>query len=171
MQVRDMSRQCRSLRQWYNIFLDIREKRNPLKALIIGYVVIKAILLRYLFGITKLSSYLTLLDNDCTKLVLRIFGAKIGPDCYIDSHIFIHNAHRDFGNLRIGSGCHIGKDTLFDLRSAIIIDDFVTISMRTTIITHFSVGKSSLINLYPRESAPVQIMKNSPAPGFPWTHI
>jgi len=160
MRGRDIARQCRLLRHWYHIFLNIREKRNPLKALIIGYVLIKAILLRYFFGMTKLSSYLTLLDNDCTKLVLRFFGAKIDPNCDVESHIFIHNAQWDFGNLRIGSGCHIGKDTFFDLRSPIIIEDFVTISMRTTIITHFSVGKSSLSNWYTRESAPVRIMRN-----------
>lgn len=160
MRAGDVVRQCRLLRHGYHIFLNLREKRNPLKALIIGYVLFKAIVLRYLFGITKLSSYLTLLDKDCTKFVLRFFGAKISPDCDMESHIFIHNAQRDFGSLRIGRGCHIGKDTFFDLRSPIIIEDFVTISMRTTIITHISVGKSSLSNSYTQESAPVRIMKN-----------
>ena len=160
MKLLDIAQQSHLLRHLYSIFMNIREKRNPLKVLIIGYVLTKALLLRYLFGINKLSSYLSLLDKDCTKFVLKFFGAKIGPDCDIESHIIIHNAKWGFRNLRIGRGCHIGKDTLFDLMSPIIIEDFVTISMRTTILTHLSVGNSNLNNFYPRKSAPVRIMKN-----------
>ena len=44
----------------------------------------------------------------------------------------------------IGDNCHIGKDVFFDLKAPIIIEDSVTISMRTTIITHLDVGKSLL---------------------------
>ena len=147
-------------RKVYRALIILMEKWNPFKFLITAYVLLKSILLRYLFGITKLSSYLTFLDKDCTKLVLRLFGAKIGAECDIESHILIHNARSDFRNLIIGNGCHIGKDTFFDIRAPIIIGDFVTISMRTTITTHISVGQSSLNNRYPRESAPVRINNN-----------
>lgn len=135
-------------------------KCNLLKLLIISYVILKSILLRYLFGINKLSSYVVLLDKDCTKAVLKLFGAKIGANCDIGSNILIHGARSDFRNLRIGNGCHIGKETVFDLRAPIVIEDFVTISLRTTIITHISVGKSYLSKRYPRKALPVRIKNN-----------
>jgi acetyltransferase-like isoleucine patch superfamily enzyme len=140
-----------------HMLLTLRNNWNPLKILVVVFVYYKANILYYLFGIGKLSSYLLQLDEDCTKMVLRAFGATIGKDCYIGSHIFVENAYPNFRNLRIGKGCHIGKDTFFDLRAPIIIEDFVTISMRATIITHISVGKSVLSNWYPKESASVQI--------------
>lgn len=142
------------------VLLAIRDKWNPLQILVIIFVYCKANILYYLFGIGKLSSYLSQLDEDCTKMVLKTFGATIGKDCYIGSHIFVESACPNFRNLRIGNGSHIGKDTFFDMRAPIVIEDFVTISMRTTIITHISVGKSALSNWYPKESASVQIKNN-----------
>ncbi|GAI23955.1 unnamed protein product, partial [marine sediment metagenome] len=121
------------------MILAIRDEWNPFQILVITSVYCKANILYYLFGIDKLSSYLALLDKDCTKMVLKTFGAKIGKDCDIESHILVHNAHPDFRNLKIGNGCHVGKDTFFDLRAPVLVEDLVTISMRTTLITHTSV--------------------------------
>jgi acetyltransferase-like isoleucine patch superfamily enzyme len=44
----------------------------------------------------------------------------------------------------VGDQCHLGKEVFIDLRSQVRIEDRVTISMRTTIITHFDIGQSPL---------------------------
>ncbi len=149
------------MKKCHRIFLYVREKRNPLKVLMLGYVLLKSLLLRYLFGIDKLVSYFPRLDNECTKAVLKLFGAKIGADCFIGSNILIHGARADFRNLRIGNACHIGKETVFDLSAPIVIENCVTIALRATIITHISVGKSLLTDRYHKESAPVRIKNDA----------
>jgi maltose O-acetyltransferase len=71
--------------------------------------------------------------------------------------LHVVNAGADFSNLRIGSHVHIGADTLFDLADRITIEDYATLSMRTTLITHIDVGPGPLKERRPRQTGPVTI--------------
>jgi acetyltransferase-like isoleucine patch superfamily enzyme len=91
--------------------------------------------------------------------ILRLFHAKIGNNCDIESGITIHNC-KNFKNLSIGNNCHIGKDCFFDLRDKIIIDDNVVISMRSIFITHIDMSKSEFTKLFPPKSKDISIRRN-----------
>lgn len=97
-----------------------------------------------LFGFEEVCTCVPFLDKRSTEIVLRMFGASLGENCSIESSLRIHNARVDFSNLMIGNYCHIGKDVFLDLADKIIIEDLVTVSMRTTVITHTDVGRSPL---------------------------
>ena len=100
--------------------------------------------------------------SEQTAWLLRRFGAEIGPGSDVHAPLIVHNALEDYGHLRIGERCHVGKDVFLDLREAIEIEDRVTISMRVTILTHLDVGHSPLgaDSLAPRE-APVRIRRGA----------
>ena len=88
--------------------------------------------------------------------LLRLFGVRIGANARIYTPLHLHNAkHR---HLVIGKNCHIGKDVFLDLSGKINIGDNVTISMRSTLITHFDVGDSPLKYAgYPSEEGDITI--------------
>jgi serine acetyltransferase len=75
--------------------------------------------------------------------VLRANGAQVGPGTRVLAGLVVHNAERDFANLRIGQACHVGREVMVDLMHSIRIGDRVTISMRTMLITHTDVGDSN----------------------------
>jgi acetyltransferase-like isoleucine patch superfamily enzyme len=76
--------------------------------------------------------------------VLRMFGAQIGEACDLEAPLVLHNAHRGYRHLIVGSHCHLGKDVFLDLAERIIIGDRVTVSMRAIILTHVDAGQSPL---------------------------
>jgi len=92
-----------------------------------------------------------------TRAILTQMEAHLAPDCYIENHLFIHNARQNYANLSIGTGSYIGKDCFFDLSDQIIIDSNVVIAMRVTILTHFDAGTSQLSQRLPRMTKPVHI--------------
>ncbi len=73
---------------------------------------------------------------------LRLLGAAVGKNARIYAPLILHNSK--FSNLVIGENCHIGRDVFLDLTDRIEIGDNVTISMRTTLITHFDPGDSAM---------------------------
>ena len=89
--------------------------------------------------------------------VLRRFGARIGDGCDIEAPLLLHNAHRRYTNLTIGSRCHVGKDVFIDIADAVTLGERVTVSMRTVILTHFDAGQSPLAATMPASRAPVTI--------------
>ncbi len=89
--------------------------------------------------------------------ILRQFGATVGHDVSILGPLLIVNAVNSFGHLAIGNGVHIGADTLIDLACPVTIEDYATISMRSTIITHIDVGPGPLKDRRPRAEGPVSI--------------
>ena len=89
--------------------------------------------------------------------ILREYGAKVGDRVMFPGPITVVNAGRDFSNLVIGNDCHIGAETLFDLADRITIEDFATLSMRTTLVTHIDVGRGPLAVRRPRKTGPVHI--------------
>ncbi len=97
---------------------------------------------------------------------LRRYGATIGADPQIHSPLIIHNAGsvpgKEYANLTIGDHCYIGRDVFFDLAERITLEDYVTISMRCTLITHTDVGKrpTELMSL-PASRAPITVRRGA----------
>ena len=89
--------------------------------------------------------------------ILRAFGAQVGEGTRIEGPFLLMNAKDDMSNLRIGSNCYIGPDTIIDLTAPVTIGNRVTLSMRSALITHMAVGNSALNTLYPAEKASLEI--------------
>lgn len=98
-----------------------------------------------------------LLISGINEELLRKFGAKIGKAARINWPLVIAFAKKDYSNLSIGDRCHIGKDCFLDISDRINIGNNVTVSMRTTILTHMDVCDSCLSYSYPSRVAPVNI--------------
>lgn len=113
-----------------------------------------------LLGFDVANIFLTRVDKQAIKLILRKYGATIGKDCDIESGQVFHNC-KDYSNLWIGNNCHIGKSCFFDLRDKVVIRDNVVISMQTTFITHTDMSKSELSNRYPASHGPIVIGRST----------
>jgi len=113
----------------------------------------------YFFGLDGVTRILRkgLSSGSEVTAVLRRYNAKVATGSVLESCLTIHGAQTDFSNLSIDSGAHIGKEVFFDLTDRIKIGACATISMRTMILTHIDVGKSSLASVYPRCTTPVII--------------
>ena len=122
----------------------------------------RAALAYHLWGLEGVDNLLLRCRNEQAAWLLRRFGARIGTRSDIHAPLIAHNALHDYGHLRVGEGCHVGKDVFLDLREAIEIEDRVTVSMRVTILTHMDVGRSPLgaEQFAPRE-APVHIRRGA----------
>lgn len=95
--------------------------------------------------------------------LLRIAGASVGADTVILNAVFVNAHHYGFRPLRIGRQCFIADEVLLDLRGGIILEDGVTISNRTSIVTHINVGYPDhpLQKSYPTKEAPVRIKRGA----------
>ncbi|MDC1371416.1 acyltransferase [Flavobacteriaceae bacterium] len=91
---------------------------------------------------------------------MKLLGAKIGSNSEIESGIRFHNC-KNLRNLEIANNCHIGKDCFFDLRDRVIIENNVTVSMKTTFITHQDLGHSNLSTKYKPTSLEIIIKSNA----------
>ncbi len=89
--------------------------------------------------------------------VLRAFGAKVAEDANIVGPISLVNAKGDFSNLVVGPRAHVGSEVFLDLAERVTIESGATVSMRTTIITHFDVGRGPLVEQHPRQTGAVTI--------------
>jgi len=104
---------------------------------------------RYIFlGWNNANDYLSRLSKPYIIPILKLYGAKIGKNCDIESGIRFHNC-RNYKNLSVGNNCHIGKDCFFDLRDCIILGSNVVVSMRCSFITHIDLTQSILSKNYP----------------------
>jgi acetyltransferase-like isoleucine patch superfamily enzyme len=99
--------------------------------------------------------------------VLRRYGATVGVEHDLYAPLAIHNAFGTgrlggYHNLRIGDGCHVGKEVFLDLMDRIEIGDRVTISMGVMILTHTDVGRSPLrAEAMPPTRAPVVVKEGA----------
>src|SRR5690242_9251540 len=50
-----------------------------------------------------------------TRAILLKMATNLGQGSYVENHLFIHNARRDYSNLTIGQKAYVGKDCFFDL--------------------------------------------------------
>ncbi len=116
--------------------------------------------LYFFIGNTAACLHLERVSKRSVKPILRLFGAKIGKRCIIETGLVFHNCN-SFKNLIIGDKCHIGKKCFFDLRDRITIKDNVVISMKTTLITHQDFYLSSLKQNFPSKNKEIVINSNS----------
>ena len=121
--------------------------RTILKKLIIMKDLTRFFILKNLLGFDNATKILYSCIKESVIPILKLNGAIVGENCDIESPLIFHNT-RDFSNISIGNNCHIGKNCFFDLRSAIIIGNNVTISMNTTIISHIQLGQSKMKHFY-----------------------
>lgn len=95
-------------------------------------------------------------NKETILLLLKKYGANIGDNCDIECGLTFHNC-KDYSNLVIGNGSHIGKNCFLDLKDKIVIGNNVTLSMGTTLLTHQDLGLSSINLLYPKSQARIKI--------------
>jgi maltose O-acetyltransferase len=106
-------------------------------------------------GIESINSRLLLAGR--VEHVLAEFGANIGVSVVIHGPLVVHNAARDYTNLTVGDGTHVGRLVTLDLADAIVLEPQATVSMGSTILTHVDVGDRPLARRLPREVMPTRI--------------
>ncbi|MGJ3241040.1 MAG: acyltransferase [Anaerolineae bacterium] len=90
--------------------------------------------------------------------LLRAQQITIGHGIDFHGRLNLHGSYHPTGKLHIGEWCHIGPQVTLDLTDHIRIEDRVTISLNTQILTHMDVGYSPLREThYPSQHAPVHI--------------
>ncbi len=92
---------------------------------------------------------------------LRAFGAQVAPDAAIAGPLTVVNARKDFSNLSIGPGAHVGQEVFLDLADRVVIAERATVSMRCVIVTHFDAGRSPLAERRPRQTGAVVIERGA----------
>lgn len=115
----------------------------------------------FFLGFENVNNFISTLPKSNIIFALRLFGAKIGKDCSIDSGLRFHNCKRGYENFVVGYNCHIGKDCFFDLRDKIEIENNVVISMQSTLLTHIDMNQSSNKKQFPVTNSPIKIKSNS----------
>jgi len=128
--------------------------RHSLTALYLAALRLEFTLRKSVLGWENAALRLRTMDKRVVVLILRRTGAQVGEDCDIESGITLHNCS-DAQNLRIGDGCHLGKNCLLDLADRIELGSRVTVSMGCSLITHIDVGKSQRAIDFPPCSAPI----------------
>ena len=93
---------------------------------------------------------------DCAP-VLREFGATVGPGTVVYGPLHIMNADADFSKLWIGHDVYLGTNILIDLADQVVIGDYVSIGMRSNLVTSFDVGPGPLSEKRPRKQGPIMI--------------
>ena len=105
------------------------------------------------YSIEGINALLLLMPAKLIVPVLRRYGATIGEGAQIHSPLIVHNASpepgRHYANLVIGNYCYVGRDVLFDLRERITFEDYVTVSMRCTLLTHTDAGQRPPAHVLP----------------------
>lgn len=72
--------------------------------------------------------------------LLRLFGAKIGKDTVIERIRLFNLYRRGLSGLTIGDSCFLGDGVTLDLADKIKLEDYVTLSIDTLVLTHTNVG-------------------------------
>lgn len=98
--------------------------------------------IRSSLGNDGLLRWLQALDGPEAARLMASAGASMGIGCRINQGLILFNAGEDLKHLHLGERCHLGVNVFLDLAGPIELGDRVTVSMRTMIITHVSVGDS-----------------------------
>lgn len=95
------------------------------------------------------------------KLTLKLVGAEFGKDTILMDARFFNWHHSGPGGLKVGKDCYIGDEVLIDLYNKVTLEDQVTVSARTIILTHLNVGYKNhpLQKYFPKISKPVIFKK------------
>ncbi len=115
-------------------------------------------LIKYIFYIFILILFELCIFPSMRKIFLILLDAKIGKNTYIQNVKFINLYRSSFKNLKIGNYCFIGSETLLDVANKIIISDYVTIAIRTSVFTYINVGfkhhlLKKIISCYDKKSS------------------
>lgn len=96
-------------------------------------------------------------------LFLKLLGAKVKKNSIIMNVKFFNWHYSGPSGFKVGEDCFIGDETLIDLYDGVILENQVTISPRTTILTHINVGYHDhpLQKYFPKSSKPVAIKRGS----------
>lgn len=110
------------------------------------------------YRIEGVNALLLLMPGKLIVPTLRKYGAKIGEEVTFHSPIIIHNAKSDYSNLEVGNQVYFGKCVFLDLKEKVTIEDRVTLSMSTMVLTHTDAGQySRIVRVLPASQAPVSI--------------
>lgn len=84
---------------------------------------------------------------------LRLGGAKIGRNSFVDRIVFFNLDRTGLSGLTLGKSCYLGPLTILDLAGKITLGNQVTVSARSTILSHHSVGQNNhpLLSFYPKK--------------------
>jgi acetyltransferase-like isoleucine patch superfamily enzyme len=90
---------------------------------------------------------------------MKIGGARIGKNTYIDQITFMNLDRTGLKGLDIGEKVYLGPWALLDLAGTITLEDHTTISARAVILSHHSIGFSDhpLLDKYPKKTFHTQI--------------
>ena len=90
---------------------------------------------------------------------LRLGGAKIGANNFIDKIDFFNLDRAGLSGLTIGNHCFIGRSSLIDLAGQVTLDNWVTLSPRIIILSHINVGlkRHLLLKHYPAQTGHTHI--------------
>lgn len=96
-------------------------------------------------------------------IIMQLCGAKIGKDTIIGNISFANLYHYGFSRVHIGNRVFIGDECNLDCRGGIRLEDDVTLSNRTQIVTHINVGYADhpLQKKYPTHEGVVTIKRGS----------
>jgi len=85
---------------------------------------------------------------------LRIGGAKIKNNSFIDRVCFMNLDRTGLKGLKIGKSCYLGPQVILDLAGKITFKDKVTVSANSTILSHHSIGFDNhpLLKHYPKKT-------------------
>lgn len=91
--------------------------------------------------------------------LLHVAGARIGKDTVIMDVQFVNVYHHGFSRLSIGDRCFVGDEVMLDVRGGIRLENDVTVSNRTSLVSHINVGFADhpLQKIYPTKESPVHI--------------
>ena len=84
---------------------------------------------------------------------LRFGGAKLGRNCFIERVYFMNLDRTGLAGLTIGTDCYLGPLVLLDLAGRITLGNQVTVTARSSIFSHYSVGYNNhpLLKYYPKK--------------------
>lgn len=95
--------------------------------------------------------------------LLRLAGANVGKDTVIMDVKFVNVYHYGFSRLTIGDRCFVGDEVMLDVRGGIRLENDVTVSNRTSIVSHINVGYKDhpLQAIYPTKESRVELKRGS----------
>ncbi len=92
-------------------------------------------------------------------LLMRLAGAKVGAESIVMNVSFYNLYHYGFRRLSIGTRCFLADEVMLDCRGKITLEDDVTLSNRSSLVTHMNVGYPNhpLQKAYPTKEGSVVI--------------
>ncbi len=96
-------------------------------------------------------------------ILIRLAGGRVGSDTIIGNVTFANLYHYGFSRLTIGNRVFVGDEAMLDVRGGITLEDDVTVSNRTSIVSHINVGYADhpVQKHYPTKESPVILKKGA----------